>query len=103
ERQRDCRSSTEVQVMPGADDSSGEIDDRRQESAFRRDARPNKFEASKEEGDDRRGEHFKESLDPQMDDPPSPIFDQRQVRVLAPRETGAVKKPNGTGRQQEKP
>ena len=43
------------------------------------------------------GEDFKETFDPQVNDPPPPILDHRQVRMLAPRQTGSVEQRDRSG------
>ena len=40
----------------------------------------------------------KKPFHPQMHHPPSPVFDHRQLRVLSPRQAGAVEQGDGAGR-----
>ena len=56
-----------------------------------------RFEPHEDEGDDGRGEDLEEAFDPQVNDPPSPVFDDRQMRVLAPGQPGAVEQRNRAG------
>ena len=60
-------------------------------------AGPNQSKPHEEEGDDRGGEDFEEAFDPQVDHPPAPVFDDRQVRVLAPGQARAVEQADGAG------
>ena len=58
-------------------------------------------ELDEQEADHRGREHLEEALDPQVHDPPAPVLDHRQVRVLAPHQPRAVEQPDGDGRQEQ--
>jgi hypothetical protein len=68
------------------------------------DARSNQIEPHEDEGDHRGGEDLEEPFHPQVNDPPSPVFDHRQVGVLSPRQSCSVEQGNcsrGHGQQSD--
>ena len=101
--QRDGRRAGEIQVMAGADDAARQEDRGREQRRLRREGRPNQAQPREEEGDHRGGEDFEEAFHPQVDHPPAPVFDDRQMRVLSPRQARAVEQPDGAGGEQEEP
>ena len=68
----------------------------------RREPRPDEAQPHEEEGDDRGGEDLEEPFDPQVNHPPAPVFDHREVRVLAPRQARTVEEGDGAGREQRR-
>src|SRR5579872_1789211 len=89
--------------MARSDNATGKEDGGRQESGFRRESRPDQAEPREEERDHRGGEDFEESLDPEMHNPPAPVFDKRQVRMLSPRQTRSVEEADRGRRHDEQP
>ena len=89
------RRAGEVQVVAGADDAARQEDRGRQQGRRRRHAGPHEAQPHEEEGDDRGGEDLEEPFDPQVDHPPPPVFDHRQVRVLAPGQARPVEQGDG--------
>src|SRR6185312_4233514 len=99
--QRDRRRAGEVQVMTGADNATRKVDRRREQRGARRRRGPDQANAREEEGDHSRGEHFEEAFDPEVNDPPAPVFDHRKVRVLTPGEPSTIEEADGGARDDE--
>ena len=59
-------------------------DRRRKQRRRRGHARPNQIQPHEQKGDDGRGEDFEKAFHPQVHDPPPPVLDHRQMRMLAP-------------------
>ena len=72
-------------------------------AALRREARPQEPAAEEERDDGRGGKDLEEALDPQMNDPPPPVFDDRQVRVRPQGQPGPLEQRDRAGRDQEQP
>ncbi|MPM33623.1 hypothetical protein SDC9_80200 [bioreactor metagenome] len=91
----------EVQVVAGADDAAGQEDRGRGDG--RRGRRPgaDQAEPGEEEGDHRGGEDLEEALHPQVDDPPAPVFLDRQVPAVGHPESRAEEAGDGQGAQQQ--
>ena len=87
--------------MAGADDAARQEDRGREQRGLGGERRANQAQPREEERDHRGGEDFEEAFDPQVDHPPAPVFDDRQVRVLSPRQTRAVEQADGAGGEQE--
>ena len=81
----------------GADDSARKKDGGRKECCRRCDARPDEVQPHEDESDDCRGKDLKESFYPQVNHPPSPVFDHRQVCVLSPGKSRTVEQSDGPG------
>src|SRR5262249_49213804 len=103
ERQCDSGRSTEIEMMSSADDAAGQINDCRKKRCLRRHSWPDEFQSRKEERNDGSRKDFKKTFNPKVYDPPAPIFDERQVAMLSPCQSCAVKQSNGAGRKQEQP
>jgi hypothetical protein len=53
------------------------------------------LQARKEECDRDSGEDLEETFDPEMHDPPAPIFGRDQMAVLAVHQTGCIEERDG--------
>ena len=89
--QRNTWRSGKVQMVAGANDSTRQKNRGRKQGRGSRNARSNEGQPHENEGDYGRGENFEEPLDPQMHDPPAPVFDLRKMRMLAPRQPSTIK------------
>src|SRR5579885_3121516 len=89
--------------MAGADDSAGEKNRGGKQGTFGGESGLNQAKTRKEKCDHRGGENFEEALNPEVNHPPAPIFDDGEVRVLAPGESSAVEKTDRRGGHEEKP
>ena len=92
-------------MKTSSDDAARQEDRCRQQGSSRSDARSNQIQSHEDEGDDRGSEDFKESFDPQMNDPPAPVFNHRQMRMLSPCQSRTIEQSNGTrsdGQQRHK-
>ena len=82
ERRCDRRRAREVQVVAGADDPTGEENGGRKQRRPGRKRRADQPQAGEEECDDGSRKDLKEAFDPQVHNPPTPIFHDGKVRVL---------------------
>ena len=88
----------EVQVVEHAQHAARHVDDGREQHVDGRGrARTHEAELDEQEADDGGGEDLEEAFDPQVNDPPAPVFDHRDVGVLAPHEAGAVQESDRDG------
>ncbi len=71
----------EVPVVPGPDDAPGEEEHRVEVDQARRGTRGDEPDLPEHDRDQDGGEELEEALDPQMDDPESPVVDDREVGV----------------------
>ena len=83
--------------MERAEHAAAKEDDRRQQDRRRRDRHPHQPHLHEQRRDDRGGEHLEDAFDPQVDDPPAPIFHDRDVRVLAVEQARAEQQADRNG------
>ena len=77
-------------MVTGPDDSSGKEDCSGKQRSLGGDAWLNQAQAREQKSDNRGGEYFEEALDPKMDHPPAPVFNDGKVGVLSPGQAGGV-------------
>jgi hypothetical protein len=65
-------------MVTGSDDAAGKKDRSGQQRRRGRDPRSNQIQAHEDEGDDGGGKDLEEAFDPQVNHPPTPVFDDRQ-------------------------
>ena len=95
------RGAGKVEVVQRAEHSAGQEDDRGEQHGMVGGAAAQKAQLDRQERDGGGREDLEEAFHPQVDDPPAPVFDHRQVRVLAPGQTRAVEQADGDRRQEE--
>src|SRR5690606_4198157 len=102
ECQSNGRRSREIEVMECSYDAAAQVDRTGEKRRVCRMRRANDAEFGKKERDDDGRKNLKESFDPEVNDPPSPIFDDRQVRTHSQEKTGRVGQSDARRRQQIK-
>ncbi|MNM65992.1 hypothetical protein D3C81_774590 [compost metagenome] len=93
--------AAEIEMVERADDPAEQKDDRREEYRTGGHSDSQQAHASEQEGHHHRGEHLEEAFDPEMDNPPAPIFGDRQMGMLPPHQARDVEQRNRGGGQQE--
>src|SRR5690606_2928186 len=92
----------EIQMVKSPDDPSKKKDIGREQDSYRRRARSEKSHTNEQKCHHHCGEDFEEPFNPQVDDPPPPILDNRQVCLPPPQQTGSIKQRNCRRGDQEK-
>ena len=82
-------------MVASPDDSARQEDRGRKQCGRGSDPRPNQIQPHENKRDYGRGENLEEAFDPQMHDPPTPVFDLRKMRMLAPRQARTIKEGDG--------
>ena len=59
------------------------------------------LETREEEGNDDGGEDFEESFDPEVNDPPAPVFGGDEMAALTVHEAGGIEERNGDAGDEE--
>src|SRR5947209_10881721 len=88
-------------MVERSDDAAGKENDRREQHGARGAANLEELEARKEEGDDYGGEDFKESLDPEVNHPPAPVFGGDQMAALAIHQSSGIEHGDGDAGDEE--
>src|SRR4051812_26508541 len=76
------RRPAEIEVMERAEHPATEEDNGRQQDRSGRNRNADQPHLDEQRGDDGGGEDLENAFDPQMDNPPAPIFHDRDVGVL---------------------
>ena len=97
ERKSDRRRACEVEMMQCPDDAAREIYRGREKRSFSRTLHIDHLQTGEQERDHDRGEYFEEALHPEMDHPPTPVFDHCQLRVLTPEKGWCVEECDAGG------
>jgi hypothetical protein len=88
------RCAAEIEMVEGAEHAAAKEDNGGDQHRGRRYRHAHQPHINEERRDDRRGEHLEHPFDPQMHQPPAPIFHDRDVCVLAICEAGAEQQAN---------
>src|SRR5215203_2981102 len=88
--------------MQRSDNSAAQVNRAGQKRRVSRVFRVDDAQAGEQKSDDDRRENLEKSFDPEMHDPPAPVFDDRNMRFHSPEKSGAVKKRDSRRRQQIK-
>ncbi len=88
-------------MVEGADDAASKVEENNEVHAGQGEFLAYSTDVRQEERHHDRGEDFKKTLDPQVDDPPPPVFGIRKVAPLAVHESGHIEQRNGDRAVQE--
>ena len=84
------RCSGEIHMMESPQHPAKQENDRGKEHHHRCCRCANEAHVNEQQRNDCGGEHLEDAFDPQVNNPPAPIFGQHQVRFLAPHQTGGI-------------
>src|SRR5690606_23429582 len=94
------RCAGEVQVVQGSQDTAEQEHDGLKYDGAIGSGRVDQAQAAEQQGNDRGGKDFKETFYPQVNQPPSPVFDHGVVSVLSPHQGRGVEQTDTDGGQE---